>query len=363
MRFSKALRSQFVLARFSGIPVVADYRWVLVLLFTSVAIAIGLNNRVNSPAVSIVFGVVTSLIFFFSIFLHEFGHALAAKWQRLRVVAIVLHPFGGMTQFTAEPETPQAEFRIAIAGPLVSFALAVIFALIGAGAYSIAADILAVICFTLAAGNLLLAIFNLLPGYPLDGGRVLRAYLWRNGKDLDEATRLSGQFGKIIAFLLMFVGALIVLLQADLFSGLWAFLVGLFLHDAAKTAMRQVTHRKDIVAADVMRLPISAKPDSTIQQFVDETLPMHRSEVFPVARDGQLYGTLLLKDLRSIDRSDWSKVLLSDVMVPIRREHFIELDTPMNIVRELVRTNGIEAVSVVDAAGKLVGFLQTPLPV
>jgi len=356
------LRRQFVLARLGGIPVVADYRWLLVILMMSAAIAVTLNGRVNSIAVSLVFGVVTSVIFFFSIFLHEFGHALAAKHQRLKVVAIILHPFGGMTQFTAEPSTPRAEFRIAAAGPLTSFALAVIFALVGAAANSAMADILAVLCFTLSAGNLLLAIFNLLPGYPLDGGRVLRAYLWQNGKELDEATRLSAQFGKIIAFLLMFVGVVIFLLQASFFSGIWAFIIGLFLYDSAKAATRHISLRKNVVAADVMRLPVSIAPDLFIQKFIDEVLPMHRNEIFPVAREGHLYGTLLLKDLTEIDRSEWSELTIGDVMIAIRREHFIELNTPMNIIRDVIRTNGIGAVSVVDSDGKLVGFLQTPLP-
>ncbi len=360
--FPSSLKNQFVLARLGGIPIVADYRWVLVILLMSAAIAVTLNGRVESIGVSIAFGVVTSVIFFVSIFLHEFGHAFAAKRERLKVVAIILHPFGGMTQFAAEPSTPQAEFRIAIAGPMVSFALAVVFALAGAAANSVSADILAVLCFTLSVGNLLLAIFNLLPGYPLDGGRVLRAYLWRNGKDTDEATRVSAQFGKIIGFFLMFVGVVIFLFQASLFSGVWAFIVGFFLYDAAKAATHHINLRKSVVAADIMRLPIAAAPDLTIQKFIDEVLPMHRSDVFPVARDGHLYGTLLLKDLKVIDRSEWNNLTISDVMIAIRREHFIELDTPVNIIREVVRTNGIGAVSVVDADGKLVGFLHGPLP-
>jgi len=357
MRISAVLKGQFVLARVGGTPVVADHRWLLVMLLTSAAIAIGINGRAGGIGISIVFGVVTSAVFFFSIFLHEYGHAFAAKRQRLRVTAIILHPFGGMTQFAAEPATPQAEFRIAAAGPLVSFALAIVFALVGAAANSAAADILAVLCFTLSAGNLLLAVFNLLPGFPLDGGRVLRAYLWQNGKGLDEATRVSAKFGKIISYLLMFAGAMIIILQADLFSGIWAFLVGLFLFDAANTAMRQISSQKNVVAADVMRLPVPVSPDLTIQRFIDEILPMNRSEIFPVSSGGQLYGTLLLKDLTVIGRDEWRDLPIEKVMIPIRREHFIELDTPMNIIREVVRTNGIGAVSVVDEQGKLVGFL------
>lgn len=357
-----AFKKQFVLGTFGGVPVKADPRWVLVIILTSAAIAIGLYAQVNNAAVSIVFGVAASIVFFFSIFLHELAHAVVARREGVPVIAIVLHPFGGMTQFAEEPPDAQAEFRIAAVGPAASFAIAVIFALLGAGAYYAAADILATILFTLSAGNLLLAVFNMLPGYPLDGGRVLRAYLWRTGKDHAEATRRSAEFGKGIAYLLIFAGVLLFVLQVDAFSGLWAVLIGVFLLDSAKKAIWQTEVVRDIAAGDVMRLPVSVSPDISVQKFVDEVLPMHRVEVFPVSGGGDLFGTLVLKELMKTPRGEWNELRIKDVMIPIRREHFVEQHTPMDIVREVIRTNGIGAVSVVDANGKLVGVLENPLP-
>jgi Zn-dependent protease len=356
-----AFKKQFVLGSFGGVPVKADARWVLVIVLTSAAIALGLYARVNDPAACIVFGTAAAIVFFFSIFLHELAHALMARHEGLGVVAIILHPFGGLTQFAEEPRDARAEFRIAAVGPAASFVLAVIFALAGAGAYYAAADILATILFTLSAGNLLLAVFNMLPGYPLDGGRVLRAYLLRTGKDQAEATTRAAQFGKGIAYLLIFIGALLLVL-VDVFAGLWAVLIGIFLLDSAKTAMRRADIVREITAGDVMRLPISVPPDITVQKFIDEILPMHRMEVFPVSGGGDLFGTLVLKELMKTGRGEWNELRIEDVMIPIRREHFVGQHTPLELVREVVRTNGIGAVSVVDSRGKLVGVLQTPLP-
>ncbi len=357
-----AFKKQFVLGTFRGVPVKADPRWILVIVLTSGVIALGLYANVNNATVSIVFGTAASIIFFFSIFLHELAHAIVARREGVSVIAIVLHPFGGMTQFAEEPKDANAELRIAAVGPAASFAIAVMFALFGAGAYYAAADILATILFTLSAGNLLLAVFNMLPGYPLDGGRVLRAYLLRNGKDHAEATRRSAEFGKGIAYLLIFAGVLLFVLRVDAFSGLWAALIGVFLLDSAKRAIRQTEVVREIPAGEIMRLPVSVPPDISIQKFVDEILPMHRIEVFPVAGGGDLFGTLVLKELMKIPRAKWNELCVKDVMIPIRREHFVEQDTPMDIVREVVRTNGIGAVSVVDANGKLVGVLHRPLP-
>jgi len=358
-----ALKKQFVIGSLGGVPVKADPRWFAVIVLTSAVIALGLYAQVKDLTSSIVFGTAAALVFFFSIFLHELAHALMARHEGVSVVAIVLHPFGGMTQFAEAPRDARAEFRIAAVGPAASFLLAVIFALAGAGAYYAAADILATILFTLSAGNLLLAVFNMLPGYPLDGGRVLRAYFLRTGKDQAEATRRSAQFGKGIAYLLIAIGAVLMVLRVDIFAGLWAMLIGFFLLDSAKTAMLHAGVAREITAGDVMRLPVSVPPDITVQRFVDELLPMHRAKVFPVSSRGDLFGTLVLKELKKRPRGEWRELRIEDVMIPIRREHFVGQNTPMDIVREVVRTNGIGAVSVVDERGKLVGVLNAPLPV
>jgi len=209
MRFFEGLKRQFVMVHVSGIPVRADYRWFFVIGLMTAIVAASLRPFSGSWGLAFVFGLVTTLIFFLSIFLHEYAHAAVAKMEDLRVIEIVLHPFGGLTRFSHEPETPGAEFRIAIAGPVASFVLAVLFALLATAASAAETEILIILAATLAIGNFLLAVFNLFPGYPLDGGRVLRAYLWRSGKDLSEATILTGRCGQAIAGVMILFGLLV----------------------------------------------------------------------------------------------------------------------------------------------------------
>ena len=158
-------------------------------------------------------------------------------------------------------------------------------------------DILSRILLLLALSNFLIAVFNLFPGYPLDGGRVLRAYLWKQGKDLTEATLLTGRCGKLIAYGLIALGVLFIILYGEFFIGFWAILVGLFLYDSARVIIRDIENARAKHIDDVMMLPVPVDPDSSVLQFVDHVLPGHRNLVFPVARDRQLFGLLVIEDL------------------------------------------------------------------
>lgn len=350
-------KRQTVLARVSGIPVRADVRWFLVLFLMTSITAASIEPLVKNLAGSVILGFLTTIVFFVSIFLHEFAHAVAARFENLKVVEIVLHPFGGLTRFAHEPKTPRAEFRIAIAGPAASFLLAVLFALLMSAASSAGMDILWTLLFLLALANFLLAVFNLFPGYPLDGGRVLRAYLWRNGKDLNEATILTGRCGQVIAVGLCVLGVFFVIARGQFFMGFWAILTGLFLFDSARNIIGEVHAAEKRLVGDVMQLPVSIAPDVVIQRVVDDILPMNRQTAFPVANERQLYGILVLEDLKNVPREHWRKIAVRDVMRPIAAEHFVEADTPLADARELMRTNGVGAVGVIDDAGYLVGFL------
>ncbi len=353
-------KRQAILAHVSGIPVRADYRWFFVVGLMSAITAASVNSLVGNILGSIVLGIGTTLVFFASIFLHEFAHAIAARWEKLDVVEIVLHPFGGLTRFRHPPETPRAEFRIAIAGPAASFLLSLFFVGLMAAANAGGLDILGILLGLLALSNFLLAVFNLFPGYPLDGGRVLRAYLWKNGKDLTEATILTGRCGQIIAVGLVVFGVLFVLLYNGydgFFTGLWAVLAGLFLFDSAKSILRDIEAARAQHVDDVMQLPIIVDPDASVLNFVDHVLPMHRRTVFPVARDKQLFGMLLLEDLKGIERAKWNETLVRDAMRPVTPQHFVETRTAIAEAKALADVNGCGAVAVIDTAGLLVGIV------
>jgi Zn-dependent protease len=320
--------------------------------------ASGIQARTDSILTSLIFGFAVTLIFFTSIFLHEYAHAVAARLENVQVLEIVLHPFGGLARFRHAPETPRAEFRIAIAGPAASFLLALFFLGLMAIFNSLEATVIAALFFTLCLLNFLLAVFNLFPGYPLDGGRVLRAYLWHRGTDLNEATVLTGRCGQAIAAVLIAFGIVIILVQADFFTGFWTILVGLFLYDAAKGIILEVQNSEQKIVEEVMQLPISVAPEMDVMHFIDRVLALHRRTIFPVAKDRQLYGMLTLEDLKKLPREDWSKTKISQVMRPITPDYFVEHDAPLTEAREIMRENDIGALGVIDAQGNLVGFLQ-----
>jgi Zn-dependent protease len=358
MGFFEGLKRQFVMVHVSGIPVRADLRWIFVIGLMTAIVAASLRPFSGSWGLAFVFGLVTTVIFFLSIFLHEYAHAAVAQMEGLRVVEIVLHPFGGLTRFGHEPETPRAEFRIAIAGPAASFVLAVVFAVLATAASAAEAEVLIILAATLAVGNFLLAVFNLFPGYPLDGGRVLRAYLWRSGKDLSEATILTGRCGQAIAAVMMLFGLFVALARGDFFTGFWAMVVGLFLWDSAKSIIHEVHRQEHTPVEAVMMLPVTASPDLTIQEFIDNVLGMHRQSAFPVARDRRLLGMLLLEDMKSVDRSDWRRKTIGDVMRPVKADHFVEVGTSLSDARELARLNGVGSVGIIGRDGLLVGVVR-----
>ena len=358
MSVLKVFRRQLLLAHVSGIPVRIDYRWFFVLALMSWVTAVSVNSLINNFFTSFIFGLLTTLVFFASIFFHEFAHAVAARMEGVDVLEIVLHPFGGLARLRHEPETPRAEFRIAVSGPVASFLLALVFLALMKISDLIGTNILTPLCFLLALWNFLLAVFNLFPGYPLDGGRVLRAYLWRRGTDLNEATILTGRIGQIIAAVLTAFGIFFALVRGDFITGFLTILVGLFLFDAAKSIIRQVNDLEKLTVEDVMRLPVSVAPETDVLHFVDHILPIHRLTVFPVAKNRQLYGILRLEDLKKISREGWHKTKIVDVMRPIKPDYFVESDTLLSDARILMRENGIGALGVIDKRGHLVGFLH-----
>lgn len=352
-------KRQLLLAHVFGIPVRIDYRWFFVLILLAWLTAAYIPpNLVEDGLIRFVFGLATTVIFFISIFLHELAHAVLARMEKLEVLEIVLHPFGGLARFRHAPETPRAEFRIAIAGPAASLLLSVIFLVATIAFNSLGENVISPLCFLLFLWNLLLAIFNLLPGYPLDGGRVLRAYLWNRGRDLNEATLTTGRAGQIIAVTLMVIGLLIAVFRGDFFTGLWTVVVGLFLFSEARQIIRQTASLENTRVAEVMSLPFALVPNENLLHFIDNILPLHRQPAFPVAENGQLYGILSLDDMKNIARENWHKIKIKDAMRPITTDYFVEADAYLTEARILMRENGIGALGVIDENGELVGFLQ-----
>ena len=367
MGITEFFKRQILVARVYGIPVRIDYRWFFVFAVSVWLVAVNLQHggmwvgtrRLQSVDVltSWILGVITTLALFLSVFGHELSHALMGRSEGIEIEEIVLHPFGGLARLRNEPESPRAEFRIAVAGPAASF----IFALFSFCAMYIAAKgdywTTAGVFLLVGSGNLLLAVFNLFPGYPLDGGRVLRAFLWHKDGDMAEATRKAGICGLLIAGTLIIFGIYMAFTFA-LFMGLWAVLVGLFLLDAAASVVRHARNVRQVTVADAMSAPVTIEPDVTVSHFVDEILPLHRQTSFLVAHDRRLHGVLALEDLKALPREMWRKKRARDVMRPVGPMLFVDPTATMAHANKLMQSNGVGSLAVINSRGELVGFLQ-----
>jgi len=364
-------KRQITVAHIFGIPVRFDYRWFIVFLLSVWLIAANLArggmwvSQVQLMPVSTtaawILGVVTTLGLFLSVLGHELSHALMGRAEGIEIEEIVLHPFGGLARLRNEPDSPRAEFRIAIAGPAASFVFAAVSFVLMLAAMMTNYPVIGGIMFLLGAGNLLLAIFNLFPGYPLDGGRVLRAILWRRTGDIKEATRLAGMCGMLIAAILIIFGVYMAVAPTfrAYFMGFWSVLVGVFLFDAAYSVVKQVRGRLRNIVSEAMSAPFAIEPDTLISHLIDSILPLHRQVAFPVAQNHRLHGMLSLEDLKTLPRERWHLTRAREVMRPIAPRFFVEPNATLDYAQELMKRNGIGSVAVVGKTGELVGFLQS----
>jgi Zn-dependent protease len=364
-------KRRITVARIYGIPVRIDYRWFVVFFLSVWLIAVNLARggmwvgQVKLLPVGAAYGwflgIITTLGLFLSVFGHELSHALMGRAEGIEIEEIVLHPFGGLARLRNEPNSPRAEFRIAVAGPAASF----LFAVVGFLAMYVAMvahyGTVAGVLFLISAGNLLLAVFNLFPGYPLDGGRVLRAILWRRTGDIAEATRLAGICGMLIAAILIIFGVYMAIAPnfRSYFMGLWSVLVGVFLFDAAYSVVRQAAGNGRHIVSQAMSAPFSIEPEMLISHLIDSVLPMHRQTAFPVAFERRLHGILSLEDLKSLPRERWRLTHAREVMRPIAPRFFVEPTATLDYARELMKRNGVGSLAVVGKNGELVGFLQS----
>ena len=280
-------------------------------------------------------GIVAALLLFASVLVHELGHCLVALRYRIPIAQITLFIFGGMAQIKREAPTPKAEFLIAIAGPIVSIVLGLCFWVL-AELPGVPPALVAV-SEHLRNINLMLAIFNLVPGYPLDGGRVLRAALWAWSKNFHKATRYSARVGQGFAVFLMLFGVYDVIAGLQI-GGVWFLLIGAFLYTAAHSTHRQVSFQESLTGlrvGDVMTTDVvSLGAGLTLNEAVDSYFLRFGYGGFPVMDDGRLVGMLSLKELKAIPRERWSALTVGEVMVPYGSYREIHPDEPITAAME-----------------------------
>ncbi|MBK8904858.1 MAG: site-2 protease family protein [Anaerolineaceae bacterium] len=329
------------IGRIFGIRINIDWSWLLIFALITWNLSTLFMETHPGWTLAAQWGLalVAAVLFFLSVLAHELAHSLMARAQGIPVLSITLFLFGGVSNIQREPPSPRAEFLITIVGPLTSIVLGGLLILVGSFALptlspealnnpsGLAAQLspLATILLWLGPVNLVLGVFNLIPGFPLDGGRLLRSLLWAITDNLRQATRWASWVGQGVAWLLIFAGiAMVFGLELPLFgtglSGLWLVLIGWFLSTAAVQSYRQVVVQdilEDVPVSQLMRRNPPTVPGSvTIATLVHEHL-MHSDEhAFPVVEDGRLLGLVTLEDVRKISRDQWETTLVRDVMTP-----------------------------------------------
>lgn len=312
-------RGGFRIGRLFGIDIVVDYSWILIfgLLAWSLAEHYLAVHQDWSGALRWGLAILTSILFFASVLAHEFAHSLVSKSQGIPVPRITLFIFGGASQIAEEPRRARDEFVMALVGPLTSLVLAGIFGAIWDLAQSNA--VIAEVAGWLAGINLMLAVFNLLPGFPLDGGRVLRSIAWAITKNLRRATQIAVWGGMLVAWILIFVG-LAQTLGGDIGDGLWIAFVGWFLQGAA-VQEGQVTVVHDILRGHFVREVLETDCPHVLKQlsldvFLESVAIPSGKRCFVVTEGDQLLGLLTMHRLQEVPRSKWETTRVGDIMIP-----------------------------------------------
>ena len=353
------LTTGFTIGRIRGIAIRVHWSWLLIFGLLSWSLSQGLFGSMFEgwpDAKRWAAGVGTTLLFFFSVLLHELSHSFVAQSYGMRVPSITLFVFGGVSSLGAEMRTAGQEFRVAIAGPLMSWLLA---ALLGAAWYLTRHEGVGVIFGYLALVNGLLGTFNLLPGFPLDGGRVFRSIIWARTHDLMRATRIASRVGVVIAYAMIAFG-LVNIFFFGLFGGLWYVLIGLFLKSASEgsyASMLVESALKDVGVATVMQ---SAPPPVhalvTLQRLVDERVLSTGERVFVVERDGQIVGLITTTDVTKQPRSAWRDTAVEAAMVPADRIVTVGPQTGVIEAMRLMREHDVHQLPVIED-GHMVGMV------
>lgn len=354
------------IARIFGIDIHLDASWFLISLLIAWSFANLFKELDPTLGLSgggfLVMGILAAILFFASVLAHEISHSLVARARGISVRSITLFVFGGVAQIRKEPETPGDEFAIAIVGPVTSVVIGGLLIGLSYPARAAGASIAALIFETIGFLNLALAVFNMIPGFPLDGGRILRALLWRATGDLLKSTRVASVTGQVVAGLLIAFGLFRIIFWNQLFGGIWSILIGLFLNQAAQSGYQQLLLRRSLQGLRVQDL-MTEDPDSIpgnmrVDEAVDAVFLSRRHTSFPVVGFANApEGIVTLQMIRETPRERWKELTIRQVMVPLDRQNSTTSGEPLTVLLERMRSNPIGRFVVVDE-GKLAGILS-----
>ena len=318
----------------------------------------------RSSATYLTLGICGALGLFLSVLLHELGHSFTAQARGIGVRNITLFIFGGVANIAGEPETPRDEFWITVFGPLTSFALA---ALAG-GAYIVlrgagsAIAPLAALALILAIVNLQLGVFNLIPGFPLDGGRILRSIIWGVTGNLLRATRIAATIGQFIGYGFIIWGIYRILTSRDFASGLWTIFIGWFLQNAAEGTYRQLLSDRQFAGVRVAEVmssgAVTVEPGLTIARLVDEYVMARHLRGVPVMLGDRLLGIITITDVKHVPREDWGTTYISEAMTRAEALKTVRTTDELTTALRLLGAGQFHQLPVLDGSGALVGMLS-----
>lgn len=354
----------YSLFRILGFDVKANISWLIIAVLITWSLATGLFPSYYPDLGGPVYwgmGVFGAIGLFASIIVHELSHSLVARRFDIQMTEITLFIFGGVANMEDEPATPGAEFWMAIAGPLASIAIGGVFL----GVFALAAALhapawLIAVLNYLWFINFALAVFNLVPAYPLDGGRVLRAALWKARNSLRWATRIASYIGSGFAYLLMAFGVY-ELVRGNFGGGIWWMLIGFFLSSSSQVSYRRVLMVHALKGQTVRRFmktdPVTVARHIPLEEFLERYAYEYHFKMFPVLSNDDLLGCVVTQDLRNVNREVWDRTMVSDIMRPCTEENTIGPDEDATTALKRMNRTGNSRLMVVEE-GRLVGVLS-----
>ena len=349
-----------------GISLRLHYSWFLIFALVTWALAgsyFPSTYPTWSLSVRIAAGLITSVLFFGSVLAHELMHSIVSQRQGVPVQSITLFFLGGVSQISSEPKQPKDEFRMAIIGPLSSLIIGGIFFGIYFGLRHVdtfAVQFITAIAFWLGYINVFLGVFNLIPGFPLDGGRVLRSLIWWRSGNLKSATRIASTIGRAVGFILIF-GGIWFIFTGNWINGILLALIGWFLESAAVGSYQQLLMQdmlKGHVASEVMSRDCAViPPDTTIDQLVHGNILTSGRRCFPVVSDSQIMGMVTLHNIKAVPREQWSTETVKEAMTPFDKLKWVQPDEELSSILQILTENNINQVPVVQD-GEIVGMVS-----
>ncbi|OPX19093.1 MAG: site-2 protease family protein [Desulfobacca sp. 4484_104] len=346
-----------------GFEVRVDLSWIIIAVLITWSLSAGYfpyRYENLSTQTYWLMGIVGALGLFLSIVVHEFSHSLVARGYGIPITGITLFIFGGVAEMEEEPSSPRAEFMMAIVGPITSIIIGVIF--YGIHQYGLisgwSVPVNGVIAY-LGLINVILAAFNILPAFPLDGGRVLRSILWGWKKNLRWATRISSQIGSGFGMVLILL-AVLQILNGNFIAGMWWFLIGMFLRGAAQMSYQRVLTRQNLEGEPVRRFmqtdPVTVPSSLTVAELVDDYIYKYHFKMFPVVDNGKLIGCITTKQIKEIPREAWSHRTVAEIANRCSEQNTISPETDAVKALGLMSRSAMSRLMVTEN-GRLVGII------